>query len=71
MLPAFCRKSESDESLALRAVGWASVAVGVAALGLYVGRELRLRYKFKHRKPEDFYAHAGDTYSEAEYGVGT
>jgi hypothetical protein len=43
--------------------------MGVAAVGLYVGRELRLRYKFKHRTPADFFAHAGDE-SPAEYGVG-
>jgi hypothetical protein len=57
------------ESVALRVVGWASVAVGVAAVGLYVGRELRLRYKFNHRTPTDFYAHAGDK-SPAEFGMG-
>jgi hypothetical protein len=43
--------------------------MGVAAVGLYVGRELRLRYKFNHRTPADFFAHAGDE-SPAEYGVG-
>ncbi len=52
-----------------RYVGWTSVAVGVAALGVYVGRELRVRYKFNRRTPTDFYSHAGDEL-QTEYGVG-
>lgn len=52
-----------------RYMGWTSVAVGVAALGVYVGRELRVRYKFNHRTPSDFYSHAGDE-MQTEYGVG-
>ena len=52
-----------------RYVGWTSVAVGVAALGVYIGRELRVRYKFNHRTPSDFYSHAGDKI-QTEYGVG-
>jgi hypothetical protein len=43
--------------------------LGVAAVGIYVGHELRVRYKFNQRTPSDFYAHAGDE-SPAEYGVG-
>jgi hypothetical protein len=50
-------------------MGWTSVAVGVAALGVYIGRELRVRYKFNHRTPSDFYSHAGDE-MQTEYGVG-
>lgn len=66
-----CRKSEScnESGIALRLLGWVSVAMGVAAVGLYVGRELRLRYKFNRRTPSDFYAHAGDE-TPAEYGMG-
>lgn len=52
-----------------RYMGWTSVAVGVAALGVFVGRELRVRYKFNHRTPSDFYSHAGDE-MQTEYGVG-
>lgn len=52
-----------------RYMGWTSVAVGVAALGVYLGRELRVRYKFNHRTPSDFYSHAGDEI-QTEYGVG-
>lgn len=54
---------------AARAVGWTSLAVGVTALGLYVGRELRLRYKFNHRTPSDFFSHAGEDF-RGEYGMG-
>jgi hypothetical protein len=70
VLPGFGCKSSEESRLPLRALGWASVAVGVAALGLYVGRELRIRYKFKRRTPSDFYSHAGDEYPSADYGVG-
>jgi len=62
-------KSCCGSSIALRLVGWTSVVVGVAAVGLYVGRELRARYKFNHRTPSDYYAHAGDE-MPAEFGVG-
>lgn len=53
----------------LRAISWTGVALGVTALGLFVGRELRLRYKIRHRTPADLFSHAGETFS-AEYGVG-
>jgi hypothetical protein len=51
-------------------VGWTSVAVGIAAVGLYVGRELRARYKFNHRTQYDFFSHAGDSVCSADYGTG-
>jgi hypothetical protein len=54
----------------IKVIGWTSLAVGVAALGVYVGRELRLRYKFKRRTPYDFYAHSGDESAAPEYGMG-
>lgn len=56
-------------SRALRAIGWTSVAVGVTALGLYIGYELRVRYKFKRRTPLDFFSHAGEEFGP-EFGVG-
>lgn len=59
--------SPQEEGSALWIVGWTSVAVGIAAVGLYVGRELRARYKFNHRTQYDFFSHAGDT---ADYGTG-
>lgn len=54
----------------MKTIGWASLALGVAAIGVYIGRELRQRYKFKRRTPYDFYAHAGDRVSSTEYGMG-
>jgi hypothetical protein len=63
-------KKEKESAVALKAIGWSSVAVGVVALGLYVGRELRQRYKFNRRTPYDFYSHAGDEMQPAEYGMG-
>lgn len=62
-------KTYCVSGLALRLLGWGSVIVGVAAVGLYVGNELRSRYRFNHRTPTDFFAHAGDE-GPAEYGVG-
>jgi len=60
---------EQDESKTLRVIGWFSVGMAVAAIGLYVGRELRLRYKFNKRTPYDFYSNAGNQQS-TEFGVG-
>ena len=59
-----------NESTAFRIVGWTSVAVAIAALGLYAGHELRSRYKFRHRTPYDYFSHAGDSIPAADYGVG-
>jgi hypothetical protein len=53
----------------LRTVTWAGVAVSVIAAGLVIGRELRLRYKFNHRSPYDYYTHAGDQPTDS-YAVG-
>lgn len=60
---------DQDESKTLRVIGWFSVGMAVAAIGLYVGRELRLRYKFNQRTPYDFYSNAGNQQS-TEFGVG-
>ena len=60
---------EQDESKTLKVIGWFSIGMAVAALGLYVGRELRCRYKFKKRTPYDFYSNAGNQQS-TEFGVG-
>jgi hypothetical protein len=61
--------AEQDESNTLKVIGWFSVGMAVAAIGVYVGRELRLRYKFNHRTPYDFYSNAGSQQS-TEFGVG-
>jgi hypothetical protein len=54
---------------ALRAIGWVSVGLGLAAVGLFVGRELRKRYQFNHRTPYDFYSNAG-AQTSSEFGMG-
>ncbi len=61
---------EQSESSVVRTLSWAGVAVSIAALGLVVGRELRLRYKFSHRTPYDYYTHAGDRSPVADYAMG-
>ena len=60
---------EAKETRTLRVIGWFSIGMAVAALGLYVGSELRSRYKFKRRTPYDFYANAGGQQA-SEFGVG-
>ncbi len=60
---------EQDESSALRVIGWFSVGMAVAALGIYIGRELFSRHKFNQRTPYDFYANAGERQA-SEFGVG-
>jgi len=64
------QSSETEEEAAgspvLRAIGWMSVGITLAAIGIFVSRELRSRYRFNHRTPYDFYDHAG----ESEFGVG-
>ena len=52
----------------LRAIGWVSVGVGLAAFSVLLGNEIRKRYKFAHRTPYDFYANA-ETISEFGMGV--
>lgn len=59
-----------DKFSPLRIVGLATVVLGVISLGLYAGRELRFRYKFRHRTPSDFFSNAGDPITGAEYGMG-
>ena len=60
---------EANESSALRVIGWLSVGMAVAAVGIFVGRELRSRYKFKRRTPYDFYSNAGKQQT-GEFGLG-
>ena len=58
-----------SEHKALRAIGWFSVGMAAASLGIFLGFELRSWYKFKTRTPYDFYPHS-DQGAAAEYGVG-
>jgi hypothetical protein len=60
---------DAKESNTLRVIGWFSVGMAVAAVGIFVGREIRSRYKFKRRTPYDFYANAGEQQA-SEFGVG-
>lgn len=60
---------ESNTHPALRAIGWVSLGFGIAAIGLYVGRELRNWYRFNHRTPYDFYSHAAAP-TNSEFGMG-
>lgn len=60
---------KSSERKALRAVGWFSVGMAVASLGIFLGFELRSRYKFRHRTPYDFYSNA-EAQAANEFGVG-
>jgi len=60
---------EKGERNTLRVIGWFSVGMAVAALGIYLGTELRSRYKFKRRTPYDFYSNAGEQQA-GEFGMG-
>ncbi|MGA3347304.1 MAG: hypothetical protein ABSC76_20855 [Terracidiphilus sp.] len=60
---------ETREFSALRVIGWLSLGMTVAAISIFVGHELRSRYKFKRRTPYDFYSHAGES-EIGEFGVG-
>jgi hypothetical protein len=54
---------------ALMMIGWFSVGMAVATIGILVGTELRSRYKFNRRTPYDFYSNAGEKQA-SEFGVG-
>jgi hypothetical protein len=60
---------EKCERKVLRVITWFSAGMAVAALGIYVGFELRSRSKFKKRTPYDFYSNAGEQQA-GEFGVG-
>jgi hypothetical protein len=62
-------QDETSESHTLRLIGWFSVGMAVAAVGIYLGSELRSRYKFKRRTPYDFYSNAGERQA-SEFGMG-
>jgi len=62
---------EKCEFNTLKVITWLSVGMAVAALGIFVGRELRSRYKFNHRTPYDFYDHASRYQQQTgEFGLG-
>jgi hypothetical protein len=61
---------KKESCLPFKTIGFASIALGAAALGLYLGRELRSRYKFKRRTPYDRYSHSGEGATVGEFGMG-
>jgi len=58
-----------EDSTLIKTIGWISAGLGAVALGLFVGRELRQRYKFNRRTPYDFYSHSGDE-KDVDFGLG-
>ena len=68
LLPGAEALAEHSSRL-MKTVGWVSAGVGAVAIGLVVGREIRLRYKFSRRTPYDFYAHSGDE-RDMDFGLG-
>ena len=64
------KKPSHAEATLLMTLGWVSAGLGAVAVGLFVGRELRQRYKFNRRTPYDFYAHSGDEVQDIEFGLG-
>ena len=53
----------------MKVVGWISLGLAVAALGIFAGRELRSRYKFNRRTPYDFYDHTAGK-QPSDFGLG-
>ena len=64
------QEEDAEGSYPLRALGFATAVVGAVTIGLYIGRELRFRYKFRRRTPSDFFSNAGDPIAGTEYGMG-
>ncbi len=60
---------EEEESTVIKTIGWVSAGLGAIAIGLFIGRELRQRYKFNRRTPYDLYSHAGDE-QDIDFGLG-
>jgi hypothetical protein len=60
---------DDDESTLIKTVGWISAGLGAVALGLFIGREMRQRYKFHRRTPYDIYSHSGDE-QDVDFGLG-
>ncbi|MGB0065548.1 MAG: hypothetical protein WBP85_13950 [Terracidiphilus sp.] len=69
MTPIAETETEKSASTALRMITWFSVGMAIAAVGIFVGAELRSRSRFKKRTPYDFYSNAGEQ-EAGEFGVG-
>jgi hypothetical protein len=59
----------TGENKALRVIGWFSMGMAVATVGIYLGYELRCMYKWRKRTPYDFYARV-EAQPANEFGVG-
>lgn len=59
----------ASEHKALRAIGWFSVGMAVASVGIYLGYELRCMYKWRKRTPYDFYSRT-DAQPANDFGIG-
>ena len=62
-------QEQEEDSSVMKTVGWISAGLGAVALGLFLGRELRQRYKFNRRTPYDLYSHSGDE-QDVDFGLG-
>jgi len=60
---------EKCERSTLRLIGWFSAGMALAALGIYLGYELRKGYKFNRRTPYDFFSGAGEP-TTSKFGMG-
>ena len=63
------KAEQISEHKTLRVIGWFSAGMAIATLGIYLGYEIRSRYKFRHRTPYDFYSNA-EPQSATDFGVG-
>jgi hypothetical protein len=63
------KAEQISEHKTLRVIGWFSAGMAVATLGIYLGYEIRSRYKFRHRTPYDFYSSA-EPQAANDFGVG-
>ena len=69
LAPLVETEDEPNESKTLQVIGWFSIGMVVAALSIYLGYEVRSRYKFGKRTPYDFYANSGKR-AASEFGMG-
>ncbi len=60
---------ETKDSNTLRVIGWFSAGMALATLGIYLGFELRSRYKVKRLTPYDVDANARENHA-SEFGMG-
>jgi len=63
------QEEQASDKKALRVIGWFSMGMAVATVGIYLGYELRCMYKWRKRSPYDFYAKS-DARTANEFGVG-